>query len=207
MRSLRALNKRLASRKAFTLAELLIVVAIVAVLVGISIPIFNAQLEKSREATDLANMRAAKALATDVMLSDINKSNCSNYGMKYWDNVLGDKNYVEYCGVYDVNKGKFSSLKVADFLKQNGCYGQGTASDGGSDYYGYDSKLDYSKAVVQVSIYPKGAGKLIYKFDSSFDSKYESTPCIIIQWKQGNNNSDFIRPAGKERYGQITFVS
>ena len=45
----------------FTLAELLIVVAIIAVLVAISIPIFTTQLEKSREATDLANVRSAYA--------------------------------------------------------------------------------------------------------------------------------------------------
>lgn len=47
--------------KGFTLAELLIVVAITSVLVAISIPIFSSQLEKSREATDLANVRAAYA--------------------------------------------------------------------------------------------------------------------------------------------------
>ena len=45
----------------FTLAELLIVVAIIGVLVAISIPIFSSQLEKSREATDLANVRSAYA--------------------------------------------------------------------------------------------------------------------------------------------------
>lgn len=45
----------------FTLAELLIVVAIIGVLVAISIPVFSSQLEKSREATDLANVRAAYA--------------------------------------------------------------------------------------------------------------------------------------------------
>ena len=38
-------------RKGFTLAELLIVVAIIAVLVAIGIPIFTSQLEKSREQT------------------------------------------------------------------------------------------------------------------------------------------------------------
>lgn len=48
-------------RKGFTLAELLIVVAIIAVLVAISIPIFRSQLEKSREAADLANVRSAYA--------------------------------------------------------------------------------------------------------------------------------------------------
>ena len=45
------------NKKGFTLAELLIVVAIIAVLVAISIPIFTSQLEKSREATDAANIR------------------------------------------------------------------------------------------------------------------------------------------------------
>lgn len=49
------------NKKGFTLAELLVVVAIIAVLVAISIPIFTAQLEKSREATDEANIRAAYA--------------------------------------------------------------------------------------------------------------------------------------------------
>lgn len=58
-------------RKGFTLAELLIVVAIIAVLVAIGIPIFTSQLEKSREATDAANIRAqyaqvmAKAITVD----------------------------------------------------------------------------------------------------------------------------------------------
>ena len=43
--------------KGFTLAELLIIVAIIAILVGISIPIFTSQLEKSRRAVDKANAR------------------------------------------------------------------------------------------------------------------------------------------------------
>ena len=51
-------NKR---TEGFTLAELLIVVAIIGVLVAVSIPIFTSQLEKSKQATDLANMRSAKA--------------------------------------------------------------------------------------------------------------------------------------------------
>ena len=51
------------NKKGFTLAELLIVVAIIGVLVAISIPIFSSQLEKSRVATDQANVRSAKAAA------------------------------------------------------------------------------------------------------------------------------------------------
>ena len=49
------------NKKGFTLAELLIVVAIIAVLVAIAIPVFTSQLEKSRESTDLANIRTAYA--------------------------------------------------------------------------------------------------------------------------------------------------
>ena len=47
--------------RGFTLAELLITVAIIGVLVAISIPVFASQMEKSREATDLSNVRAAYA--------------------------------------------------------------------------------------------------------------------------------------------------
>ena len=46
----------------FTLLEMLIVVAIIAVLVAAAIPIFANQLEKSREAADLANVRSAYAV-------------------------------------------------------------------------------------------------------------------------------------------------
>lgn len=50
------------NKKGFTLAELLIVVAIIAVLVAISIPVFTNQLEKAREAVDLENVRSAYSI-------------------------------------------------------------------------------------------------------------------------------------------------
>ena len=56
-------------RKGFTLAELLIVVAIIAVLVAIGIPIFTSQLEKSREAADAANIRAQYAQVMDEAIT------------------------------------------------------------------------------------------------------------------------------------------
>ena len=58
------------NRKGFTLAELLIVVAIIGVLVAISIPIFTSQLEKAREATDAANIRSAYAEIAASALTD-----------------------------------------------------------------------------------------------------------------------------------------
>ena len=47
----------------FTLIEMLTVVAIIAVLTAVSIPMVNASLEKVRVTTDQANERAAKAAA------------------------------------------------------------------------------------------------------------------------------------------------
>ena len=58
------------NNKGFTLMEMLIVVAIIAILIAIMIPTFNAQLEKAREATDAANIRAAYAEAMVAYISD-----------------------------------------------------------------------------------------------------------------------------------------
>jgi len=64
--------------RGFTLAELLIVVAIIAVLVAIAIPIFTSQLEKSREATDAANIRDAYAeIAVGLLDGSLEKANDS----------------------------------------------------------------------------------------------------------------------------------
>ena len=61
--------RKFENKKGFTLAELLIVVAIIAVLVAIAIPVFTTQLERAREATDIANIRSAYAEATAAILA------------------------------------------------------------------------------------------------------------------------------------------
>ena len=53
--------KKLNTKTGFTLAELLIVVAIIAILVAIGIPAFSTAMERSRETVDLANIRGAYA--------------------------------------------------------------------------------------------------------------------------------------------------
>lgn len=58
------------NNRGFTLAELLIVVAIIAVLVAIAIPVFTSQLEKSKESTDAANIRSRYAEAIVKILDD-----------------------------------------------------------------------------------------------------------------------------------------
>ena len=65
------------NKKGFTLAELLIVVAIIAVLVAISIPIFTSQLEKSRDAVTVSNIRAAYAQASAAYLTGADTNDTS----------------------------------------------------------------------------------------------------------------------------------
>ncbi len=57
------LSKKLNNKKGFTLAELLIVVAIIAVLVAIMIPVFGSARENAILAKDVANIRAGYAEA------------------------------------------------------------------------------------------------------------------------------------------------
>ena len=70
---------KIRNRKGFTLAELLIVVAIIGVLVAVSIPIFTAQLRKAKVATDQANARAAKAAFVAYYLDDSNSTSTALY--------------------------------------------------------------------------------------------------------------------------------
>ncbi len=79
------------NNKGFTLAELLIVVAIIAVLVAIAIPIFTSQLEKSRESVDAANIRSAYAEVVASALTDPDTSISATISKKQiqskWENT------------------------------------------------------------------------------------------------------------------------
>lgn len=75
-------------KSGFTLAELLIVVAIIAVLVAIAIPIFINQLDRSKAATTTANIRAAYAEAKAASISEDDSADNVRF-------VNGDTSLVE----------------------------------------------------------------------------------------------------------------
>lgn len=77
----RKLQAKLNSKKGFTLVELLIVVAIIAILVAVSIPMVGGSLEKARIATDQANERAARAAALVTYMTD---DNFTEDAITYW---------------------------------------------------------------------------------------------------------------------------
>ncbi|MDD6283615.1 MAG: prepilin-type N-terminal cleavage/methylation domain-containing protein [Oribacterium sp.] len=95
------------NKKGFTLAELLIVVAIIGVLVAISIPIFSSQLEKAREATDLANLRAAYAEGSAALLDGDYETDSASWG------TYTAGSTTSLTGWYDIGTGKITQTKVA----------------------------------------------------------------------------------------------
>lgn len=56
--------------KGYTLAELLIVVAIIAILVAIVAPLFVGELNNAKEAVKQANIRAVKSVAISEIMSE-----------------------------------------------------------------------------------------------------------------------------------------
>ena len=88
------------NRKGFTLAELLIVVSIIAVLVAISIPIFHAQLRKARLAANQANGRAAFSAAEAAYLENMEK-----FGTSKPNGANGNSGTVTYTYFPAVGKG------------------------------------------------------------------------------------------------------
>lgn len=89
------------NKKGFTLAELLIVVAIIAVLVAIAIPIFTGALEKARLGVHRSNARNLKSMAVATILADPSfESHADN---KAWTVV----------GYYDFVSEKFTISSVS----------------------------------------------------------------------------------------------
>ena len=107
------LNKR--NDKGFTLAELLIVVAIIGVLVSISIPIFANQRQKAVNATNASNIRAAKAAA-------------------YADYLTNHVNAKVYIGTYCIETGTMIDVTEANGATPHG--GISSHADGNDSYSG-----------------------------------------------------------------------
>ena len=105
------------NKKGFTLAELLIVVAIIAVLVAISIPIFTAQLKKARLATNKANARSALSAAMAEFIDaryDTATGKCTYRGVDT-TSPHGEPNYKSFANIG--YKPRNNGLGISDVSK------------------------------------------------------------------------------------------
>ena len=144
--------------KAFTIAELLVVVAIIAILVAISIPIFSTQLEKARRAVDMANARNVVAVLKNGM----------NNGDIEFGNSKTTKGY-ETC--------------VAIVVSTNGmkCYASGTTKIEGIDFDSGD------KSYARVVSYLKKAGIDNYTLSSKSSKDNGWAFYVVILYNDGTS--------------------
>ena len=130
-------------------------VAIIAVLVSIAIPIFRNKAEKAKEAYDIYTMRQAASAAVELFYSIDNESSASAAGFS-WDRTNGTENAY---GVYDPGSGEFYKSRPDYKSKGGKPYGKGTKINAGTKYVmgndrgAYKADADYTEAVVMVSIY------------------------------------------------------
>lgn len=118
------------NNKGFTLAELLIVVAIIAVLVAIAIPVFTSRLEQSRETTDIANLRSAYAAGQVAALSGLSST------------TSGKIDYPSGSYFYNPNDGD----GIVSNKTEGAMLGQGTATNGNADSSKLPTECKYSNS-------------------------------------------------------------
>lgn len=73
------LSAKLKKQGGFTLVEMLIVVAIIAILVAVSIPLVKSSLDKAKQATDDANLRSAQYLGMVEYLTNESLTASTDY--------------------------------------------------------------------------------------------------------------------------------
>ena len=114
------------SKKGFTLAELLIVVAIIAVLTAIAVPLFVGAVNKAEEATGAANVRAVRGAAVTTILSDQTKymsDNCDYDTIKDGEDGThkGETNFVWYATA-DITVNGEMTIKIINTEPTSGDY-------------------------------------------------------------------------------------
>ena len=117
--------KKFTNKKGFTLMEMLIVVAIIAILVIIAIPTFNSALAKARAATDVANIRSGYAAAqVEAMTNGLaDPTNGDKYVLEADGSVTKDKATKAY-----TTQGE--SSKAAAGSSIGGKFGVGATASG-----------------------------------------------------------------------------
>lgn len=103
------------NQKGFTLAELLIVVAIIAILAAIAFPMFSSQLDKAKAGADLANLRSAISIASTELLTNNSSTEAelitkANTALGTPTSVYGDATKTFTFTIVDPGEGKTKTI-------------------------------------------------------------------------------------------------
>lgn len=185
--------KRKRNRSGFTLMEMLIVIALIAVLIAIAIPVFASQLEKSREATDLANVRAAYAqVSTEAQLGNFEATVTVDLKQKQadWQSVdpvnIGGIVHYKNQGDTDNWKGVASpnGTCVVSYSADHGIIftWNGKADPPGQKYPFNTKETDFFQLLYDTDFWSKMQTNSNFEFDSRCpDSEYVPTITAAIE--------------------------
>ena len=186
------------NKNGFTLMEMLIVIAIIAVLIAVAIPVFASQLEKAREATDLANVRSAYAqVSTEALLGDSEATVTVNLKQKQADWQSVDP--VNIGGIVH-SKSQGDTKNWIGVAAPNGTcvvsykedYGiiltwSGKADPSEPKYPFNTNETDFFPLLYETEFWQDMRNNTNFEFDSRCpDSKY--VPSIITEIKKLNNS-------------------
>ena len=181
------------NRSGFTLMEMLIVIALIAVLIAIAIPVFASQLEKSREATDLANVRAAYAqVSTEAQLGNFEATVTVDLKQKQadWQSVdpvnIGGIVHYKNQGDTDNWKGVASpnGTCVVSYSADRGIIftWNGKADPPGQKYPFNTKETDFFQLLYDTDFWSKMQTNSNFEFDSRCpDSEYVPTITAAIE--------------------------
>lgn len=186
------------NKNGFTLMEMLIVIAIIAVLIAVAIPVFASQLEKAREATDLANVRSAYAqVSTEALLGDSEATVTVDLKQKQadWQSVdpvnIGGIVHSKSQGDTDNWKGVAApnGTCVVSYKEDYGIIlnWSGKADPSTPKYPFNTNETDFFSPLYRTDFWQDMRNNTNFEFDSRCrDSKY--VPSIITEIKKLNNS-------------------
>lgn len=130
--------RKLKKQNGFTLVEMLIVVAIIAILIAVSIPMVGSALERSRVAVDQANERDAQSLAVTWYLTTNDESIRST-------GLSGDKEH-------------FRLYYWIDPANHQGMIGTTQATADYAEFWGYGASTKEPRGFGGTQAIPQGKG-------------------------------------------------